>query len=71
MIINAKLSDKELLNAIYNAAHVYAKLVDNTYLIIGKNKNSDYFWFQCQFHKKHFMCRYASNPGCKIHENWS
>ena len=55
MIINAKLSDKELLNAIYNAAHVYAKLVDNTYLIIGKNKNSDYFWFQCQFHKKHFM----------------
>ena len=26
MIINAKLSDKELLNAIYNAAHVYAKL---------------------------------------------
>ena len=42
MIINAKLSDKELLNAIYNAAHVYAKLVDNTYLIIGKNKNSDY-----------------------------
>lgn len=55
MIINSKLSDEKLLEAIYKAASEYSKLIDNAYLIIGKNKHSDYFWFQCEFEKKHFM----------------
>ena len=55
MVINSKLSDKELLAAIYKAAFEYSKLVGNSYLIVGKNKNSNYFWFQCHFEKKHFM----------------
>lgn len=55
MIISSKLSDEALLKAIYKAASAYSKLIDNSYLIIGKNKNSHYFWFQCYFEKKHFM----------------
>ena len=55
MVINSKLSDKALLEAIYKSASEYSKLVGNSYLIIGKNRNSDYFWFQCRFEKKHFM----------------
>lgn len=55
MIISSKLSDEELLNAIYKAASEYSKLIGNSYLIIGKNKNSGYFWFQCFFERKHFM----------------
>lgn len=55
MVINSKLSDDELLDAIYKAAHEYSKLIGNSYLIIGKNRKSDYFWFQCYFEKKHFM----------------
>ena len=55
MVINTKLSDEELLKAIYKAAFEYSKLIGNSYLIIGKNKNSGYFWYQCQFQKKHFM----------------
>ena len=55
MVINTKLSDEELLKAIYKAAFEYSKLIGNSYLIIGKNKNSGYFGFQCQFQKKHFM----------------
>lgn len=55
MVINSKLSDAELLQAIYSAAREYSNLIGNTYLIIGKNRNSDFFWFQCRFEKKHFM----------------
>lgn len=55
MIINSKLSDQQLLNAIYSAAKEYSNLLNHEYLIIGKNKNSDYFWFQCRFEKKNFM----------------
>lgn len=55
MGINIKLSDERLLDIIYKAAFEYSKLVGNSYLIIGKNRHSDYFWFQCQFEKKHFM----------------
>ena len=55
MIINSKLSDEALINAIYRAASEYANLIGNSYLIIGKNKNSNYFYFQCFFEKKHFM----------------
>ncbi|MBQ8546882.1 MAG: hypothetical protein IJ427_00130 [Lachnospiraceae bacterium] len=55
MGIKSRLSDKELLSAIYNAASAYSKLVDNSFLIIGKNKNSVFFWFQCYFERKHFM----------------
>lgn len=55
MIINSKLSEEALLKAIYLAASEYSKLIGNSYLIIGKNKNSNYFWFQCYFNKKHFM----------------
>lgn len=55
MVINSKLSDEKLLEAIYKAATEYEKLIGNSYLIIGKNKSSDYYWFQCQFEKKYFM----------------
>ena len=55
MVINTKLSDEELLKAIYKAAFEYSKLIGNSYLIIGKNKNSGFLWFQCHFQKKHFM----------------
>ena len=55
MIINSKLSDEALLKAIYRAASEYSNLIGNSYLIIGKNKNSNYFYFQCSFEKKHFM----------------
>ena len=55
MIINSKLSDEALIRAIYRAASEYANLIGNSYLIIGKNKNSNYFYFQCYFEKKHFM----------------
>lgn len=55
MIINSKLSDEELLKAIYMSAFEYSNLIGNSYLIIGKNKNSGYFWFQCHFYKKYFM----------------
>ena len=55
MIINSKLSDEALLDAIYLATSEYSNLTGNSYLIIGKNKKSDYFYFQCYFEKKHFM----------------
>lgn len=55
MIITSNLSDEALLNAIYASAAEYSKLIDNEYLIIGKNKKSGYFWFQCHFKKKYFM----------------
>ncbi len=55
MTINPNLSDEKLIEAIYNAAAEYSKLIGNSYLIIGKNRHSDYFWFQCYFEKKHFM----------------
>lgn len=55
MGIKSKLSDKELLYAIYSAASEYSQLVGKTFLIIGKNKNTNYFWFQCYFERKHFM----------------
>lgn len=55
MIINSKLSDEALIKAIYRAASEYSNLIGNSYLIIGKNKNSNYFYFQCFFEKKHFM----------------
>lgn len=55
IVINPKLSDEALLKAIYRAASEYSKLIGNSYLIIGKNKASEYIWFQCYFEKKHFM----------------
>lgn len=55
MLINSKLSDEELLQAIYDAASEYSNLVGNSYLIIGKNKKTDYVSFQCHFEEKHFM----------------
>ncbi len=53
--INGNLNDKMLLDCIHKAAKEYSKLIGNEYLFIGKNKDSDYFWFQCYFEKKHFM----------------
>lgn len=55
MVITSKLTDEELIESIYKAANAYEKLEDNTYLIIGKNKRSEYYWFQCHFDKKNFM----------------
>lgn len=36
MVICSKLSDAELLNAIYKAASEYSKLIGKSFLIIGK-----------------------------------
>lgn len=55
MIIKSKLSDEELLQYIYRAADEYSNLLNHSYLIVGKNKKSEYCWFQCFFEKKHFM----------------
>lgn len=55
MVITSNLSDEALLNAIYASAKAYSQLIGNEYLIVGKNKESGYFWFQCHFYKKYFM----------------
>lgn len=55
MIINSDLSDIQLLDFIYKAACEYSNLIGNQYLIVGKGRNSNYFWFQCHFKKEHFM----------------
>ena len=55
MNLNPKLSDDKLLEAIHKSAAEYSKLIGNSYLIIGKNRHSNYYWFQCYFEKKHFM----------------
>lgn len=55
MVITSRLSDDKLLKAIYRSAEEYSKLIGKSYLFIGKNKNSSYYWFQCHFEKKYFM----------------
>lgn len=55
MIINSKLTNEQLLTAIYKAAKEYEKLLGKNFLIIGKNRRTDYFWFECFFEKKNFM----------------
>ena len=55
MIIKSRLSDEELIQFICKAAYEYQKLLGKTYLVVGKNKESEYFWFQCSFEKKQFM----------------
>ncbi|MDO4651086.1 MAG: PBECR4 domain-containing protein [Eubacteriales bacterium] len=55
MIITAKLSDQELQKRIYGSAAEYSKLMGKTFLIIGKNNKTPYFWFECKFEKKNFM----------------
>ena len=53
--INGNLNNKMLLDCIHRAAREYSRLIDNEYLFIGKNRDSDYVWFRCYFEKKHFM----------------
>lgn len=55
MIVQSKLTNEELLKYIYKAAAEYDVLIEKSFLIIGKNKNSKYYWFECQFEKKNFM----------------
>ena len=55
IIVKDKLTDEQLFNEIYKAAAEYEKLLGKKYLIIGKNRKSDYFWFECYFEKKQFM----------------
>lgn len=55
MIISSKLTDDELISKIHLAAQEYGDLIGKSFLIIGKNKKSPYFWFECCFEKKHFM----------------
>ena len=55
MIIKSSLTNEQLIAEIYKAAAEYEKLLNKKFLIIGKNKTSDYFWFECFFEKKHFM----------------
>lgn len=55
MFINSRLTNEQLLTAIYEAAEEYEKLLGKDFLIIGKNRNTEYFWFECFFEKKNFM----------------
>ncbi len=55
MIISSNLTNEDLLKSIYKSALEYSNLIGKSYLIIGKNPNTTYFWFQCHFEKKHFM----------------
>lgn len=55
IVIEKKLADDQLFKAIYKAAEEYKKLLGMTYLIVGNNRNSEYFWFECVFRKKQFM----------------
>lgn len=55
MVITSKLTDEELIKRIHLAASVYSNLIDKSFLIIGKNKKSSYFGFECYFRKRHFM----------------
>ena len=55
MTITKKLTNDQLLNAIYRSAAEYENLLGKDFLIIGKNRKSDYFWFECFFEKKNFM----------------
>lgn len=49
------ITDKEIVQKIYNCASMYKELVGWNYLIIAKNKNGSYEWFQCTFNKDNFM----------------
>lgn len=55
MVIDGKLTDEQLIDAIYNAAAEYEKLLGKSFLLVGKNKKTGYFWFECCFEKKNFM----------------
>lgn len=55
MVVTSSLTNDELLRAIYRAAGEYEKLAGKSYLIIGKDRHSPYFWFQCHFEEKQFM----------------
>lgn len=55
MVISSRLSDAELIKRIHLSAAEYSKLIGKSYLIIGKNTKTPYFWFECYFEKKHFM----------------
>ena len=55
MVISSKLTDDELIKKIHLAAKEYGNLIEKSFLIIGKNKKSPYFYFECYFEKKHFM----------------
>ena len=55
IIVQDKLTDAQLFNEIYKAAAEYEKLLGKKYLIIGKNRKSDYFFFVFYFEKKQFM----------------
>ena len=54
-MVRSRLSDSELLKEIHKAAVQYQSLLGHTFLIVGKNRKSEYFWFQCRFEKKNFM----------------
>lgn len=49
------MSNEKLLQYIYVAAREYKKLIGKSFLFIGKNRNTDYKWFECTFEKKNFM----------------
>ena len=55
ILIQQSLNDQDYLKCIHNAAVRYADLEGKTFLVIGKNKNSGYYWFQCRFEAKNFM----------------
>ena len=54
-MISNNLSNETLIEYIYKAAAEYEKLMNNTYLIVGKNSKNDYYFFECTFKPENFM----------------
>ena len=59
MTITKKLTNEQLLNAIYRSAVEYENLLGKDFLIIGKNRKSDYFWFECFFWEEKFYASFG------------
>lgn len=55
MNIRSNLTNDELLQCIYDAAKEYEQKVGNTYLLVGRNKGGQYFYFECAFNEENFM----------------
>ena len=55
MVISYSLSDEQLLAAIHDSAIAYSRLLNQTFLFIGKRRPNEFLWFQCTFQKKNFM----------------
>ena len=55
MAVQPKMPNDKLLQYIYAAAAEYKKIIGQSFLLAGKNRHTEYQWFECVFEKKHFM----------------